>query len=74
MEAYKYYGRQISKNIYQGLPILTADYLLHQVRLKKSVYSKRFGVKPAAWIVNMNFQLVHTMLENGEIFHTIKLK
>ena len=65
-------GIRISRNFIMGEPIGNPFTLIKLANSGKSVYHKRYGIKPAAFITAMQFNMVMDSIIAGRLFETIK--
>jgi hypothetical protein len=60
----------ISKNFYKGEPITDPYELLNLANEKKSIYTTIWGIKPAAFLLSMQFRIVMELISDRKI-HSI---
>lgn len=58
----------VSKNMVIVGTITTLEALMNQARLRNAIWSSRWRMKPAAFIVNMPFCMVASEIESGNIY------
>ena len=63
---------RISRNFVRGKPIDDPFTLIKLAKHKMSVYHIRYGIKPAAFIIGMQFNMVMGSIIAGRLFETIK--
>ncbi len=65
---------RISKNCYKGMPITDPNELIRLALSKGSVYHKNWKIKPAAFLIGMQFSIILRMINNKELFYVINTK
>lgn len=65
---------KVSASCYRGPCILDAEKIVLLAQDGKSIYSPHWGVKPAAFILNMQFQMVMRLIRFRQMFEAIRYK
>lgn len=64
---------QISDNFIKGDIVTSLDQIVQMAKDRESIYVVNWGrMSPAAFIVGMQFKQVHSWLENGWFYSTIR--
>ena len=63
---------KVSKNCYKGELITNANEI-HRLSLeRKSVYTRNWGVKPAAVLLSMQFILIMRLINDKQLFYVVR--
>ena len=63
---------QLTKKCFKG-ELITDPFDIYRLAIdKKSVYTTKFGVKPAAFILSMQFLLVIRLIKENKMYYVVK--
>lgn len=63
---------KISKNCFKGEVITNPGDIIKLVKQRKSVYSVRWGLKPATFIASMQFRMIMYAIEHKQLYFVLK--
>ena len=63
---------KVSKNFHKGELITNPNEIYRLAIEKKSIYTPNIGVKPAAFLLSMQFMLIMKLINDKKLFYTVK--